>query len=70
MFIHFYLLYVAHFLNTILFFGPIWRPLWFSALGSRLIRLMVAPALYINYCSTYIAYSSTYIHKFTLNIYK
>jgi len=45
MFIHFYLVYVRHFLNTILFFGPFWRPLWLSALGSHLVCLMIAPAL-------------------------
>jgi len=45
MFIQFYLVYVRHFLNTILFFGPFWRLLWLSALGSRLARLMVTPAL-------------------------
>ena len=30
MFIHFYLVYVCHFLNTIVFFGHFWRPLWLS----------------------------------------
>ena len=44
MFILFYLVYVGHFLNTIVFFGSFWRPLWLSALGSRLVRLMIAPA--------------------------
>jgi len=44
MFIHFYLVYVRHFLNhTIIFFRPFWRPLWLSVLSSR--RLIVAPAL-------------------------
>jgi len=37
--------YVRHFLNTIVFFGPFWRPLWPSALSSRLVRPMVAPTL-------------------------
>jgi len=45
MFIHFYSVYVGHFLNTSVVFGPFWRPLWFSALDSRLVCLMVAPAL-------------------------
>jgi len=46
-FIHFhhvhsvFLVYVRHFLNHTIVF---WRPLWPSALGSRLVRLMVAPA--------------------------
>jgi len=48
MLIHFYLVlcsYVRHFLkHNIVFFGPFWRPLWLSALGSRLVRLMVATA--------------------------
>jgi len=26
-FIHFYLVYVGHFLNTIVLFGRLWRPL-------------------------------------------
>jgi len=43
--IHFDLVYVGHFLNTIVFFGPFCRPLWLSAVDSRLARLMVAPAL-------------------------
>jgi len=50
MFIQFYLMYVRHFPNTIVFFGPFWRPLWLSALGSRLLRLMVTPALGVGYC--------------------
>jgi len=45
MLIHFYLVYVRHFLNTILFFGPFWCPFLLRALGSRLVRLMVALAL-------------------------
>jgi len=37
MFIHFYLVYVRHFLDHIIVFvGPFWRPLWPSALDSRL----------------------------------
>jgi len=32
--------------TVIVFFGPFWRPLCLSALGRRLIRLMVAPALH------------------------
>jgi len=45
MFIHFYVVHVGHFLNTNVLFGPFWRPLCLSALGSRLVRLMVAPTL-------------------------
>ena len=38
-----YLAYVRHFLNhVVIFFGPFLRPLWPSALGSRLVCLMVA----------------------------
>jgi len=45
-----FLVYLRHFLNhVIIFFGPFRRPLWPSALGSRLVRLMVAPALQANY---------------------
>jgi len=43
MVIHFYLVYVRHFLNTFLYFVPFWRRLWLRALSSRLVRLMVAP---------------------------
>jgi len=39
-----YLVYIGYFLNTMVFFGPFWRPLWLSALGSRIVRLMVALA--------------------------
>jgi len=45
MFIHFYLVYVRHFLNAILLFRHYWRPLLLSVLGSRLVRLMAVPAL-------------------------
>ena len=43
-----FLVYVRHFLNhvVILIFKPFWRPLWSSALGSRLVRLMVGPPLH------------------------
>jgi len=41
MFIHFYVVYVGHFMNTFVFFGLF----WLSAQGSRLVRLLVAPAL-------------------------
>jgi len=34
-----------------------WRPLWFSALGSRLVRLMVAPAL-IKACTPTFTFTS------------
>jgi len=49
-FIHVFLVYVGHFLNTIVFFGPFWRLLWLSAIGSHLVRLMVAPALSVLAC--------------------
>jgi len=45
MFIRFYLVHIGHFLNTIVFFGSLWHPFWLSAIGSRLARLMLAPAL-------------------------
>ena len=39
-------MYVRHFLNhVVIFFCPLWRPLWPRALDNRLVRLMVAPAL-------------------------
>jgi len=38
--------YIRRFLNcTVVFLVLVWRPLWPCALGSRPIRLMVAPAL-------------------------
>jgi len=52
MYIHFYFVYVRRFLNqTVAFFGLFWHPLWSSTLGSRLVRLMVPPALGITFNS-------------------
>jgi len=56
MFVHFYLAYVRQFLNTFLFVGPFWRPLRLSVLGSRLVRLMVVPALLIR--QKYLSFSN------------
>ena len=44
MFIHFYWVYLRHFLNhPAVFLVLFWNPLWPSVLGSRLVRRMVAP---------------------------
>jgi len=70
MFIHFHLVYVRPFLNTILFFGPFWLPLWLIALGSRLLRLIVAPALGAHEHQSSLPHAHTYLcsARFILNI--
>jgi len=51
MFIHFYLVYVRHLLNTIVFLSFL-APLWLSAL----VRLMVAPPCPWLRLSAYVLY--------------